>query len=188
MRYVRELQRKAIHQLALIIPISYLYLSKSLVLQILAPITILVIIVDISRLRIAAVKKLFMKIFKIVLRPHEKNKLTGSTYFLTATVITIWLFPKDIAIYCIMILIVSDTLAALVGKRIGKHKIFDKSVEGSSAFFISAFIIGLIMPDIPLIQVLTASFSSTILELIPVRLDDNFRIPVGTCMVLYLLF
>ena len=46
------------------------------------------------------------------------------------------------------ILIVSDTAAALIGRKFGKHPFHGKSVEGTTAFFISALIVVAIAPKV----------------------------------------
>ena len=186
MNIKHELIRKSIHQLALVIPLGYTFLPKTLSLKILISIAVIVTIVDIGRFKIPWLGKLFSKIFKTLLREHETHKYTGSTNLLWGAVLVIWLFPKDIVLLSLYILIISDSAAALIGKLYGKHKIFDKSIEGSTAFFVSAAIITLLFPEFPLLIRLSAALVATFVELLPIPIDDNFLIPVATCSFMIL--
>ena len=188
MNLKNELIRKAIHQSALVIPVTYLFTSKSFVLKLLIPFTVLVITCDAARIYNNRLKRLFYKIFGNVVRLHEHGHLSGTTYFLSATSIVIFVFPKHYVVFSLFVLIVSDTAAALIGKKYGRHRIFNKTLEGSAAFFVSALFIGLIYNEIPVIQAFAGAAAGTIIEALPVSMDDNFSIPLGMCTLLYLLF
>ncbi len=75
-------------------------------------------------------------------------------------------------------------MSALVGRRLGKHRFLGKSLEGSIAFFISAFIIILLTPKIDylfgeyVIGALAAAFGAVI-EALPWEVDDNLSIPLA---------
>ncbi len=74
--------------------------------------------------------KIFYKVFGFLLRKHEidkeKKNLTGATYVLISALICALIFPKVIFVTAFTILIISDTMAALIGRKFGKHKIFKK--------------------------------------------------------------
>ena len=186
MNIKQELKRKGMHQLALAIPIGYTYLPKTISLQILISIAVIVTIVDVGRFKLPWLREIFSRLFNAMLREHESRRFTGSTYLLWGSVLSIWLFPKDIVLLILYYLIISDSVAALIGKLFGKHKIFDKSVEGTAAFLVSASVIMLFFPGIPLIQRISAALSAAIIELLPIPVDDNFLIPVATCSFMML--
>ncbi|MCP4725064.1 MAG: phosphatidate cytidylyltransferase [bacterium] len=187
MNFKREIKRKLFHLLALSIPVGYWFLDRSLVLMILIPFTVIVLIVDIARFNIPWFQDLFMKIFGVIVREHETRYFTGSAFLLSAAVIVIHFFPKNIAILSLLIVSISDACAALIGRKFGKISIFEKTLEGSLAFLTTALMIGFIMPDIDNFHGITAAVSATVIELIPVPIDDNLLIPVGTCLILYFL-
>ncbi len=187
MTFKQELQRKAFHLLGTSVPVTYIFVSKITILNILIPVTILSIIIDLSRLYFEPVKKLFYKIFGVIVRPHEEHNLTATTYFLTANLLAVAFFPKNIVIMSLLFLTISDSAAAIFGRKFGKHKIFDKSLEGSAAFFVTALIIGIFTPEISTVKAVAASAFATAIELLPLRLDDNFRIPVATCLFMQLI-
>jgi len=80
-------------------------------------------------------------------------------------------------------MIICDTAAAIIGKSFGKHFIKNKTFEGSAAFLLSGFIVILLTPKITnaiseyYIGFL-AILLTTLVELIPLRFDDNIIIPV----------
>ncbi len=186
MNISQEIYRKSIHFLSLSIPFGYSQLSKENTLSILIPISILIIGVDCARLFINPVRQLFDSIFKTVIRDHEERHLTGSSYVMISAVVTIWLFPKYHAIFGLLLLGISDTFAALVGKKYGNHQLFNKSIEGTLAFFISSMIITYYFSPIPFLYAMIASVGAATIEVIPVKLDDNFTIPLFTCTILWL--
>ncbi len=196
--YKQEIARKLIHLLSLIIPIGYLYLSKNEMLLILTPITILVIIVDTTRHYSPVINGIFNKCFGKILRKHElssdKKSWTGTTPLFLSCLICIAIFPKFIAITAILILIISDTCAALIGRKFGKHKLLDKSIEGTAAFITSAIFVIIVMliytdnSNQFLIAGIAASFVAGAVELTSkkVGIDDNFSVPIAAGSIMWL--
>ncbi|MCK7523378.1 MAG: hypothetical protein MZV64_39855 [Ignavibacteriales bacterium] len=64
--------------------------------------------------------------------------------FLLSALICALIFPKVIFVTAFSILIISDTMAALIGRKFGKRKFLRKSLEGTLSFFISASIVVII--------------------------------------------
>jgi len=198
--YRKELIRKAIHFCSISIPLLYLVTTKTVALSILIPLTVGFIVIDIARYYFPPLGKIFYKVFGSLLRKHESDsrqkKLNGATYVLIAATISVAVFPKLIAVTAFIILIISDMMSALVGKRFGRHKFFDKSLEGSIAFFLSATIVVLATPKIAYLpgEYAIGFFSAAIgalVEALPIGIDDNITIPlcVGSVMwVAYNLF
>ena len=95
------------------------------------------------------------------------------------------------------ILIIGDTMAALIGRKFGKHKFLYKSFEGTLAFLISSSIVILFTPKVgyfyeEYIIGFVAALVGAIIENISSKyVDDNFSIPfaVGFSMwILYIIF
>lgn len=140
--YSQELLRKSIHLISLSIPIVYIYISKELGLKILIPLTLTAILLDIlSRNEKSVFHKLFYGIFGKMIRRHEKKTLNGASWVLISAALCFIIFPKIITIVSFSILIISDTSAALIGRRFGKKPFLDKSLLGTTAFIITAFIL-----------------------------------------------
>ena len=112
-----EIKRKIVHFATLILPVGYGLTSRETVVLFLVPFFLALLAVDLLRHYHPGMASLFQKyFFGRVLREEEKATFMGSTYFIFSTLLTILLFPKAIAIASILILIVSDTAAALIGK------------------------------------------------------------------------
>lgn len=193
-----ELVRKGIHMVSLSIPVLYYFISKPLALSILVPLTVLFVLADVLRSFHAPSFALYERIFGRMLRPHEKTlqkkTLNGASWVLISATFCVLVFPKLITITAFAILIISDTTAALVGRRFGTKKFNDKTLEGSSAFVFSAFIVILFTPKVAHApaEYLIACISAIIGALAEVFsfdiIDDNFAIPVSIGAVLWLLY
>ena len=174
-----EITRKIVHLTTLSIPVGYALTSEETALMILLPLFLAFLLVDLLRHFHRGTASLFEKhFFGKVLREKEKDTFMGSTYFLFSSLLTLLLFPTPIAIASLLILILSDTSAALVGKGIGKVRVFGKTVEGSIAFLVSSLLIVWLYPDLDRLSGTLAALGATLVELLPVRLDDNLTIPL----------
>lgn len=181
-----EIRRKVVHLLSLAIPVGYAWTSRDTALIILVPLFLGFLSADLARRYHSSIASLFQRYFiGTVLRDQEKNRLMGSTYFLLSSVLVIFLFPKSIAVVSLLILILSDTCAAWVGKGIGRVRIFEKTLEGSLAFFLSALIIVYLFPGLNRLAGTLGALGATLVELIPFGLDDNLTIPFAAAAVMF---
>ena len=200
-QYRDELFRKLIHLISLSIPIVYYFITEESAAIILGILAALALIIDWGRYLHPEIGKIFYKIFGFLLREHEldhkKKNLNGATYVLISALVSVLIFPKIIFISAFSILIISDSAAALVGRKFGKHKFLSKSFEGTLTFFISACIVILFTPKVGgfLEEYLIgffAAFVGAIVENISFQLvDDNLSIPLSvgfTMWGLYLAF
>ncbi len=176
-----EIRRKIVHMATLIIPIGLALTSRELVLVFVIPLFLGLLIVDLLRHVQPSMRRLFDRLFfGRVLREEEKKGLMGSTYFLFSTILTILFFPEPVAIVSLLILILSDTAAALVGKGIGKTRVFNKTLEGSAAFLLTSLVIVWVYPGLNRLSATLAALVATLVELLPSRLNDNLTIPLVT--------
>jgi dolichol kinase len=193
--------RKGIHMMSLSIPIAYYFLPRDVMLMIIIPLTLFFVLGDVMRTFHEPSFHLYHRIFGKMLRPHEKTRqkktLNGASWVLISATLCIFVFPKLIAITAFAILIVSDTIAALIGRRYGTKRFNDKSLEGSTAFVISAGIVILLTPKVAYAPVeyfiaLIAAVFGAIAEVLSFDIiDDNFAIPIAigsTLWLLYILF
>ena len=183
---IKELLRKSTHLSGLVLPILYIFLDKHDMLLIVGGITGIAIVVELLKWLYSPFGELFFRYFKPLLRSHErKGAITGATYFIASNFLCIFFFEKNIAIVCIFFMVLGDTAAALVGTRWGRIKLIGKkSLEGSAACFVVCGVIALFWLN-PIIG-LTGAFVATLVELLPLRIDDNFTVPLisGTVMQL----
>jgi dolichol kinase len=181
-----EIKRKIVHLATLIIPVGYALTSEESVILFLVPFFLALLSVDLLRHFHSGMASLFEKyFFRRVLREEEKATFMGSTYFIFSTILTILLFPKSIAIASILILILSDTAAALVGKWIGKIKIFGKTLEGSMAFLLTSLLIIWAYPNLNRFSGSLAALGATLIEVLPIKVSDNLTIPLAAGAIMF---
>ncbi len=195
--YRSELKRKAIHLLSTVIPFIYFYAGKDFVTWLVGTGLVLMIGIDIFKAHSIIVSKLYSLLFHDILRNYEreyrKNYFTGGTYYAAGIFISLLLFPMEVAMNAILVLIWCDTMAALIGIKFGKRKLYrDKTLAGTSAFVGMGLIICLILNFIfPGYGFLSAGIPALILtalyELFNSRLNDNFTIPLINGLLFMLL-
>ncbi|MCK4312452.1 MAG: phosphatidate cytidylyltransferase [Candidatus Cloacimonetes bacterium] len=183
----KEFFRKTIHVSSIILPLSYRYIfhyNRKLTFMVLAPLTIIALVIEIVRLEHKTFKRIFLNIFGIMLRKHEIHNFTGATYLMISAMLCIAFFPSDIAFVSISFLAIGDTLAALIGIPFGKRKILgtNKSLEGSIACFAGTFVFALFFLN-PIVA-LTGAFVATIAELSRFPVDDNIKIPISSGLLM----
>lgn len=124
----------------------------------------------------------------------KKKNLNGATYVFISALVCVIIFPKIFFITAFSILIISDTLAALIGRKFGKHKFLSKSFEGTLAFFLSAIVVVLLTPKIEglmpeyLIGFAAAAVGAIVENISFGLADDNLAIPLSIGAVMWLLY
>lgn len=183
-----DIRRKIVHLSTLIIPFGYGIVSKEIALTFLIPFFLCYLFVDLLRHLHPRFALIFQRyFFGKVLRENERLNLMGSTYFLFSTIITILLFPKSIAIVSLLILIISDTASGLVGKGIGRIRVFKKTLEGSLAFLLTSILIVWSYPGLDRFSGTLAALGATLIEVSPLALDDNLSIPLVSGSIMFFL-
>ncbi len=157
---------------------------------------LLVIILEVERRRHPGLwpyitKRTYGKILK-----ERPGRILGTTCFLAASLLSILLFEKGIAISVLLFSVFGDAASTIVGVKYGKTKLFgEKSLEGSLAFFIICFFVGLFLifsrrmflgltGPTKLFLILVGSFAASFIELLPIPLDDNLTIPLFSGVVM----
>ena len=195
--YTTEILRKAIHLSSLSIPVAYYFVSKSTALSILIPLFLLFALSDIARLRHPATGRLYEKFFGFLLRSHERNdrgrRLTGATYVLLSAILCVLIFPKVVVITAFAILIISDSSAALIGRKFGRRPFLRKSLEGTAAFFFSAVLVVALAPKIQYLPAeyligAAAALVGAVVEAGSITFDDNLTIPLSVGAIMWLLY
>ena len=111
--------------------------------------------------------------------------VTAPIFYAFGIILALLLFHKPAGYVAITVLTLGDGFASLAGRRFGRRKIGlnkNKSLEGSLAFFISAFVGALVFTD-PFRAVLAAAVG-TIVEILPLPVNDNLTIPLFTGLAL----
>lgn len=195
--YTSELARKGIHLASMGIPLVYLNVPYSLSMALLFGLTALSVTIDVVKHYHQPTRKLFFRTFGSLLRSHETQQerllLTGASWVLIAAFLTLLLFPPVVAVTAFTILILSDTFAALVGRRVRSTKFLDKSVAGTLTFIVVSWMVVAfygVTYALPYTYWLAGMVGGVVGGLaeaasIRLKLDDNLSVPfsVAACMI-----
>jgi dolichol kinase len=120
----------------------------------------------------------------LVNRDGRSEYLSSTFYGFSAISLLLLLYYPRPAVAGILILTLSDTMAALVGVH-GHARIrwINKTVEGTAAMFATSLLI-LVLLGTPIKVSLLVALAATIVEMLPLPVDDNFLIPIVAAMVL----
>ena len=197
--YADELKRKALHVGALVIPAGMLWLGREISLWILVPLGAVALLLDVARARHAPTRTFLHRWFAVLMRPEEMPPLgaavvfNGATMMCVAAALTVALFPVGPAAAGMAMLMVGDGAAAVVGRRYGAHKWpgSPKSVEGTVAFAVTAFVVGLGVVAWPgsgvgVFACAVGAVVATVVEALPIPVNDNFRVPLAAAAAVLL--
>lgn len=189
------MQRPLFHFIGgMIFPIAYYFIDREILLQIMAAALVLVMLFELVRAKYPLFNNWTWQNFRGFFKENEKKTVTGMPYFISGILVTVLFFDKPIAIAALCFLTFGDVTAAIVGKKIGRHKIFPpRSIEGSVAFFLIVILVGFILKryffpgDLTTTAILASALVAAIMETLPIALDDNLTIPIIAGSVLYFL-
>ena len=183
-----EFLRKSIHLSNSGIAFLLFFWNQESVLAFVFIVTILMIGLDLLRIYNSNINKIYHSFLGGITREFEKNRLTGASYVMLASLIVLLFFDKYTCIAALLIMSYSDTAAALIGRLYGKTRIFDKTLEGSFAFFTVSFLIILFLyPQIDFLFSFIAIIVVTLVELFSLfKIDDNLSVPVVAAIIISL--
>jgi dolichol kinase len=176
-----------VHLGTIVLPVLYYFLPESVGRIGLLVLTGAVIILDVFRLRYSSARATFVLLFGPVIRQHEVWSLTGATYLLFSSVVCVFLFDRPVAVAAISFLVLGDLMAAVIGGRYGRLRVWGKTVEGAVACFITCIVVVYVIPGLPPGAGLAGAFVAAVAELVPVPLDDNLSIPLMSGLIMQLL-
>jgi len=185
-----EAKRKTSHWFILLVPFFYIFfLSREMILLILAIVMSIVIVFELLRLKNEKLNQKLLKFFDGVYRETEAKNVSTLIFTLSGIFFTVFFFEKEIALLAIFFLTFGDGFAALVGEKYGKHKIFgEKSWVGVITNLLTCLAVGLIFSHfypIKFSQIFFGSLAATVIEILPVK--DNLLIPVVSAYVMTLM-
>jgi len=200
-----EVNRKLLHIIAVALPIGIYFVplhtgySRFGVTLVVFSLFLLSVLVDLLRLKVGILGKLFTRYLGSMMRVAENKQLTGATYVMAGSLICscLSLYHESLAASAFIglsLFILGDAVAALVGKGIGRVRIGDKTLEGALGCFYFCFLLSyFIFPFIPqlesnwgegftVVASLSVSAAVALLELFPLRfgkvtLNDNLYVP-----------
>lgn len=188
---VKHIGRKLYHLFGGVGLLSLYYvMGRDQALRIYTVLFIVVLFLDVARLKLPAINHFVYSRFGGFIRNNEKQKLTGTAPYILGIGCSLFFFPATIASAAICFLAFGDVAATTVGERYGKTKIGTKSLEGTAAFIAAGLFVGLVLLPaagihLPPAVVAAGAVTAAAVELIPLA-NDNITIPIvsGAAMTL----
>ncbi len=163
--------------LALLLIVLAYFVSKKIFLDVIGSIALIFIIIDISRL---LSNKLNLALLKGFLKPKDKRNFSSMTYFMSAVFLIYLLFLLDIASLATIFLIFGDLAGKLFGIMYSRIFFWNKSVEGSLAYFAFCLLFGIVFlqfVNFPLYLMILGAFAATATDAFSLfGIDDNFTV------------
>ncbi|HUE76376.1 MAG TPA: hypothetical protein VMM83_00415 [Longimicrobiales bacterium] len=180
--------RKSIHVLlSLGVAALVWWLPVTTAAVILAAATALALVIEAARRASGRFDRAFHARLGPMLRPAESRRLTGATTLALGYTLTVVLLPGLPALAGILFAGVADAVAAVVGRRWGRHRYAGgKSVEGSLAFLAVAAAIAAGL-GAGLVAAVGVAVVVTIIEALTLRIDDNLYLPLAGAVVFSIL-
>lgn len=150
---------------------------------------------ELLRLKLDGLNRVFVNACRFVLRDSEVNSFTGTPLFLLGIGLSFFCFDEQIALLATIILSLADPASSFVGIRYGQRKVMqDRTFEGSYACFVMTFLIvgiyGMLYFPLSLKIVVFAFFTglaTALIELSSTKIDDNFTLSFFTACAMTLL-
>lgn len=152
--------------------------------------TVALLSLDAARLRVPSFRHRCSVWLASFLRKEEERKLTGASYFLLGSLVTVLAFPPGIASLAILFLTLGDPAATIIGIWKGRVRFWNKSLEGDIACFAVCLLVAVLVVVVrgspKLLAAIAGAFIATIFEALPLRLNDNLTIPFGSALAMLL--
>jgi len=183
--FLSEAQRKAIHLAFIVLPLELLFevlpwpRGKAQFRLLFLALVVAAIAVDLLRIHQHRFRAFVRDFFGQMIREHERFSLLGSTYLLIAALLAIEIFPQPVAAAAIGFTVLGDAFAAIVGKGWGRVRVFGKSLEGFAAGLLACLAWGAFVAasgQVPWNVVVVGALVASVVELLPIPLDDNLGI------------
>lgn len=163
------------------------FLPRPLAIGLLAAAVAVALGVEWARRNTRWVRFHFLRRTRRMLRPGERTALAGATWLAIGYLLVALLLPGPVAVAAILYGALGDPAAALVGGAAGIGRTsWGKSWSGFAGGFGMDLAVGLAVPGIATGPAVFGALAASLLELLPLPLDDNFRTTVGGGVALYI--
>ena len=173
--------------IGIIFPLVYYFFPNKLIVEILLIYLIgMMTVIEIMRHLSPYLWMVMVEHSHGILREKE-GFITGTMALLLSNAIVILFFDKWVAIISLLFMLFGDTAASIIGSQYGKVKMGDKTLEGSLSFFITTLVISLIFYKfikIDLIILIIGAVVATIVEALPLKINDNLTVAIASAIVM----
>jgi dolichol kinase len=149
----------------------------------LGSLTLLLFLSDLARFSIPGLNRLFFRLFRPFASPREARGVASSTWYIAGCFLAVAVFPREVAVASILVLALADSVASYVGRRWGRRPFGTGSVEGSTVFFLVAFLI--LVPVAGWGVAAVVAGLTALVERTPWPLDDNLTVPLTAGLLLW---
>jgi len=185
--------RVAIRPVAILFLLFYFIFSKTIAVALIGIVCLCFIALDISRFISRQTQELLTVKVKSIFRKGEEKKFSSMTIFLISSFICVLVFEIEIAITTLVYLTFGDIYSKIFGLAYGRHKLFEKTIEGTLAYIGAVITFGYIIytsVDISLPVLIIGGIAATFSEFFPLGMNDNFTVPIisGASMTVAIFF
>ena len=188
----KELRRKALHLATAVVPVLYARgLPRESLLFLLAIGTLAALAIEWLRRVHPGSRSLFNHTVGSLLRPHERDSLSGATWLCLSCFLAVLFLPAVPAVAAMWCATIGDSIAALTGRAwsglrnaqapIGKTLVGSLACWGVSAAGVWW------LTGIPAASALTVGAAAAVAEYPSAPFDDNFRVMLVAGVVALLL-
>ena len=185
--YAGEVGRKALHLLALSIPFGAWAVGMPTALYLLAPAALVAGAADVARAYSTSLNAIIRGVFGALMRaeelpaPRTGVQFNGATCVLVGAAVMVALFPLRIAVPVLVMAMLADAAAALVGRRWGRHTwgALSATVEGTTAFVVTGLGVMAFFSSVALGPAAGGVLVGAGIEALPLPVNDNIRVPVA---------
>lgn len=189
--YTAELGRKGLHLLALVIPLGMWWVGMPTALYVLVPLSLVAVAADIGRAYSRSLNVLIRWIFGFLMRSKELPpvgtavRFNGATCVLVGATLLAALFPLRIAVPVLVMTMLADAAAALVGRRLGRHAwgFGPATLEGTTAFIGTGLIVIACFPFLATGPAVASVVIAALVEALPLPIDDNIHVPLVAALI-----
>lgn len=189
---MKNVGRKLYHLSGLVLILIYSMMGREHGLVMLGALLVIVTAIDVARLMIKPVNSFVYSHLASFFRESERATLTGSPWYVLGTLCAAALFDLPVAIMAVSFLACGDVAATTVGEKWGRTKLWDgkKSIEGTAAFIGAGVVAGVVISrfyPLSLTVIIAGAVSAAIVEILPLKFNDNLTIPLLSGAVMQLI-
>jgi glycerol-3-phosphate acyltransferase PlsY len=168
--------------------VIYFLTSRNFIIYLTGGVALFFFLFDIVRLSKSGINRAIMKTLQFAMKSGEEKTFSSMTHFTVSAFLSFLLFPREIACASILFPVFGDMFAKLMGLEYGRTKLFEKSLEGTLAYFAFGNVVGYVYSAVtgfPFSLILVGAAAGAISEALPWRLDDNLSGTLSSALTMF---